>query len=125
MNVGQHQGSALSPLVFITAKDVISEEICREPRHAMLFADDLVICENTHEQTEDQLELWRNAIENKGLRVSRSKTEYPTPSSCHDSKVKLGGQEIQHVTTLYISGQCLMQKVDPPHNIIIAKTEFD
>ena len=37
-------------------------------------------------------------IENKGLRVSRSKTEYLPPSSCHD-KVKLGGEEIKNVTT--------------------------
>ena len=42
----------------------------------MLFADDLVICENTLEQSKEQLELWRKAIENKGVRVSRSKTEY-------------------------------------------------
>ena len=44
--------------------------------------------------SEEQLELWRMAIENKGLRVSRSKTEYLPPSSCHDSKVKLGEEEI-------------------------------
>ena len=65
----------------------------------MLFADDLVLCENTREQAEEQLELWRKAIENKGMRVSRSKTEYLPPSSCHDSKVKLGGEEINNVTT--------------------------
>ena len=40
----------------------------------MLFADDLVICEYPREQVEELLELWRKAIENKG--VSRSKTEY-------------------------------------------------
>ena len=45
----------------------------------------------------EQLELWRKDIENKGLRVNRSKTEYLPPSSCHD-KVKLGGEEIKNVT---------------------------
>ena len=104
VKVGLHQGSALSPLLFITVMDVISDEIGRGPPHAMLFADDLVICKNTHEQTEDQLELWRNPIENKGLRVSRSKTEYLPPSSCHDSKVKLGGEEIKNVTTFKYLG---------------------
>ena len=64
VKVGLHQGSALSPLLFITVMDVISEEIGRGPQHAMLFADDLVICKNTHGQTEEQLELWRKAIEN-------------------------------------------------------------
>ena len=70
----------------------------------MLYADDLVLCENTREKSEEQLELWRKAIENKGLRVSRSKTEYLPPSSCHDSKVKLGGEEINNVTTLKYIG---------------------
>ena len=99
VKVGLHQGSALSSLLLITVMDVISDEIGRGPHNAMLLADDLVICENTREQAEEQLELWRKAIENKGRRVSRSKTEYLPPSSCHDSKVKLGGEEINSVTT--------------------------
>ena len=64
----------------------------------MLFADDLVLGENTREEAEEQLELWRNAIENKGLRVSRNKTEYLPSSSSHD-QVKLGGEELKNVTT--------------------------
>ena len=98
VKVGRHQGSALSPLLFIIVMDVISKEVGRGTPHAMLFADDLVLCENTREEAEEQLELWRNAIENKGLRVSRSKT-----SSCHDN-VKLGGEEIKTVTTFKYLG---------------------
>ena len=75
VNVGLHQGSALNPLLFITVMDVISKEVGRGPPHAMLFADDLVLCESTLEEAEEQLELWRNVIENKGLRISRKKTE--------------------------------------------------
>ena len=71
---------------------------------AILFADYLVIYENTHEQAEEQLGLWRKAIENKGLRVSRSKTEYLPPSFCQDSKVKLGGEAIKNVTTFKYLG---------------------
>ena len=48
---------------------------------------------------EEQLESWRKAIKNKGMQVSRSKTEYLPPFSCHDSEVKLGGGEIKNVTT--------------------------
>ena len=44
-----HQGVALSPLLFITEMDVISKEVGRGPPQAMLFADDLVLCENTRE----------------------------------------------------------------------------
>ena len=49
VKVGLHQGSPLSPLSFITVMDVISQEVGREPPHAMLYADDLVLCEHTRE----------------------------------------------------------------------------
>ena len=41
----------------------------------MLFADDLLLCENTREEAEEQLELWRNAIEN-GLRAGTRRNTY-------------------------------------------------
>ena len=43
VKVGLNQSPALSPLLFITVMDVISEKIGRGPSHAILFADDLVL----------------------------------------------------------------------------------
>ena len=42
----------------------------------MLFADDIVICEETREEVERRFESWKYALERKGMKVSRSKTEY-------------------------------------------------
>ena len=42
----------------------------------MLFADDIVICEKTGEEVEWRLECWRYALERRGMKVSRSKTEH-------------------------------------------------
>ena len=42
----------------------------------MLFADDIVICEETREEVERTLESWRYALERRGMKVSRSNTEY-------------------------------------------------
>ena len=77
VKVGLHQGSALSPLLFIIIMDVLAEEARTKPPWAMLFADDLVLVSET---VEEELERWRAVIENKGLRISRSKTEYLVPS---------------------------------------------
>ena len=44
VGVGLHQGSVLSPLLFIIIVDVIAENITTTPPRAMLFADDLVLC---------------------------------------------------------------------------------
>ena len=42
----------------------------------MLFADDIVICGETREEVERKLECWRNVLERREMKVSRSKTEY-------------------------------------------------
>lgn len=42
----------------------------------MMFRDDIVICSESKEQDEKRLEIWRDALEKRGIKVSRSKTEY-------------------------------------------------
>ena len=42
----------------------------------MLFADDIVLSRQTHKELEEDLEIWRNVLERRGLKVSRSKTKY-------------------------------------------------
>ena len=41
----------------------------------MLFADDLVLCEESILEVEQQLDNWREILEGNGLRTSRNKTE--------------------------------------------------
>ena len=76
VSVGLHQGSALSPFLFIVIMDEISKDCRRGGPWDMLYADDLVIFGSSHQDVERRLEAWRRAFESKGLRVSRSKTEY-------------------------------------------------
>ena len=41
-----------------------------------MFADDVVLLNDTKEKAEQELEQWREALENRGMRLSRTKTEY-------------------------------------------------
>ena len=88
IDVGLHQGSALSPFLFIVILDVITEEIVEEPPWAMLFADDLVLCDREADGMEDRLEAWRKHLEDAGLKLSRTKTEYMPPTGA-TRKIKL------------------------------------
>ncbi|KAK3505952.1 hypothetical protein QTP70_003342 [Hemibagrus guttatus] len=70
VEVGLHQGSALSPFLFAIVMDQLSEEVRQESPWTMMFADDIVICSESREQVEESLERWRFALERRGMKVS-------------------------------------------------------
>ena len=76
VKVGLHQGLALSPFLFAVIMDRLTDEVRRKSPWTMLFADDIVICQETREKVERRLESWKYALERRGMKVSRSKTEY-------------------------------------------------
>ena len=57
--MGLHQGSALSPLLFIVIIDVLSEHLRAENLWELLFADDLVIMADSEEQLQERLVKWQ------------------------------------------------------------------
>ena len=86
--------------------DVLAEEARTKPPWAMLFADDLVLVSETAEDVEEELEKWRAIIENKGLRISRSKTEYLVPSH-QQGVVKLKGEPLPSVNSFKYLGSVI------------------
>ena len=76
IEVGLHQGSAISPLLSVMITDVIAEAIDEGTPWAMQFADDLVLCAPDRGMVEVRLERWRECMEKNGLKVSRAKTEH-------------------------------------------------
>ncbi|KAK3569308.1 hypothetical protein QTP86_026541, partial [Hemibagrus guttatus] len=114
VEVGLHQGSALSPFLFAMVSDQLSEEVRQESPWTMMFADDIVICSESREQVEENLERWRFALERRGMKVSRSKTEYMCVNEREGSgTVRLQGEEVQKVqefkylgSTVQSNGEC-------------------
>ncbi|KAK3553431.1 hypothetical protein QTP70_003591 [Hemibagrus guttatus] len=98
VEVGLHQGSALSPFLFAMVMDQLSEEVRQESPWTMMFADDIVICSESREQVEENLERWRFALERRGMKVSRSKTKYMCVNEREGSgTVRLQGEEVKKV----------------------------
>ncbi|KAF3623633.1 putative 60S ribosomal protein L18-1 [Capsicum annuum] len=76
VETGLHQGSTLSPFLFALVIDVLTRNIQGEVPWCMLFADDVVLTDETREGVNKRLEVWRQTVESKGFRLSRSNTEY-------------------------------------------------
>ncbi|KAK3545034.1 hypothetical protein QTP86_033232 [Hemibagrus guttatus] len=114
VEVGLHQGSALSPFLFAIVMDQLSEEVRQESPWTMMFADDIVICSESREQVEENLERWRFSLERRGMKVSRSKTEYMCVNEREGSgTVRLQGEEVKKVqefkylgSTVQSNGEC-------------------
>ena len=80
----------------------------------MLFVDDIVICEETREEVEQRLESWKLALERRGMKVNRSKTEYLCINGGNDNEtVKMEDTKVPRVkefkylgSTVQESGGC-------------------
>ena len=114
VKVGLHQGSALSPFLFAVIMDRLTDEVRREPPWTMLFSDDIVICEETREEVRRRLEFWKYGLERRGMKVSRSKTEYCCINGGNDDEtVKMENAKVPRVkefkylgSTVQESGSC-------------------
>ena len=116
VTVGLHQGSALSPCLFAMVMDRMTDDIREEAPWTMMFADDIVICSESKEQVEEKLESWRYALERRGMKVNRRKTEYMCVNERQDTgsgTVKMQGEEVTKVddfkylgSTVQSNGEC-------------------
>ena len=71
--VGLHQGSVLSPLLFILLLEALSWEFRTGVPWELLYADDLGVIADTLEECITKLKAWRNGMETRGLTVNMKK----------------------------------------------------
>ena len=72
IRIGLHQGSTLSSYLFALMMD----EVTRDIPWCMLFTDVVVLVDESRTGVNQKLKLWRETLESKGFRLSRTKTEY-------------------------------------------------
>jgi hypothetical protein len=75
VKVGVHQGSVLSPLLFIIVMQALSNNFREGLPWELLYADDLALLADSEEKLQEKIELWRRGMEEKGLRVNMGKTK--------------------------------------------------
>ena len=74
VKVGVHQGSVLSPLLFIIVLEALSREFRECLPMELLHADDLVLMAESKELLMEKLRKWKKGIKAKGFRVNAGKT---------------------------------------------------
>jgi hypothetical protein len=116
INIGLNQGSALSPYLFALVMDEITRDIKGGIPWCMLFADDVVLVDESRTGVDQKLELWRRTLEVKGFRLSRSKTEYMkcdfSATTREEGDVTLDGQVVPKKDTFRYLGSMLQKNGD-------------
>jgi hypothetical protein len=59
INIGLHQGSALSPYLFALVMDEVTRDIHGGIPWCMLFTDDVVLVDESRMGVDQKFELWR------------------------------------------------------------------
>ena len=75
VGVGVHQGSVLSPLLFIIVLEALSREFRTGCPWELLHADDLMISAGSKEELLVKVKTWKTEMEKKGLRMNMRKTK--------------------------------------------------
>jgi hypothetical protein len=91
--------------------DEITKDIQEDIRWCMLFADDVVLIDESRIGVNQKLELWRQTLESKGFRFSRTKTEYMrcqfSGENLDDGDVSLDGRVVPMNDTFRYLGSML------------------
>jgi hypothetical protein len=82
----------------------------------MLFADDVILVDESRMWVDQKLELWRQTLEAKGFMLSRSKTEYMkcdfSATTQEEGDVRLDGQMIPKKDIFRYLGSMLQKNGD-------------
>jgi len=75
VKVGMHQGSTLSPLLFVIVIEATSREFRVALPWELLYADDLVVIAESEQDLIKRFNEWKNNVQNRGTYVNVNKTK--------------------------------------------------
>ena len=75
----------------------------------MMFADDVVLCAREKDELELELEQWREALEKRGMKVSRAKTDYMCINGTPLGSVNMKSAQLPQVTEFKYLGSTLQR----------------
>nr|CDJ97414.1 RNA-directed DNA polymerase (reverse transcriptase) domain containing protein [Haemonchus contortus] len=107
VTVEVHQGSALSPFLFLFTMDVITEELMDGPLKTILYADDIALIAESKDELQHKLQNWQRVLTESGLRLNVEKTKFLSSEEGMESIVDGRGEAIEKVQDLRYLGSDL------------------
>ena len=107
ITVGVHQGSVLSSYLFCIVLDVLSAEIPDTPPWVMEYADDIALVSRHRQDLETRVNMWRDVLENGGLKLNVAKTEYLASCSTDNETIRIGNEVVVKTTKFKYLGAVL------------------
>ena len=112
VRVGLHQGSALSPFLFVMLLNLLTEDLQLELPWTVVYADDVMLCMVETNELNIKLEDWRQALEDRGLRINRIKTEcmqcmYEDENDEDDVDLEIDFERLKEVQTFKYLGSMI------------------
>ena len=111
--VGVHQGSVLSPLLFIRVLEAVSQRFNQRKGvpWQLLHAYDLIIMADTLDECIARLRIWKTDMESKGLRVKMKKTKFLLSSRSLISTLVLSvAKVLEAIPLLALSASCVFTR---------------
>jgi hypothetical protein len=116
INIRLHQELALSSYLFALVMDAVTRDIQGDIPWCMLFADDVVLVDESRTGVDQKVELWRRTLEVKCFMLSRYKTEYMkcdfSATTQKDGDVRLDCQVVPKKDTFRYLGSMLQKNWD-------------
>ena len=108
VNVGKHQGSVLSPVLFAVVVDVVTEfaRVC--VLNELLYADDLVLLSESIEGLKDKFLKWKESFESKGMKVSLGKTKVMVSSGITKDDMSKSNVDLCGVCSLRVKANSVL-----------------
>ena len=94
ISVGVHQGSALSPLLFILVMDTVCRDLMKPPPWTLIYADDVVLNDTNHISLELQTRAWKERFKLFGLRLNVAKTIHLESGVQTDARLSIDNQDL-------------------------------